>query len=117
MAISEELSKRDTQFSGAILLARIAASDGEPESGQQMLREILTQATDDRQRAELHYWLWKLDATDADHRSEALRLYESLFEKTPKHECRLRLQQLRVDPGTVVPPPSSARAAGDDLAE
>jgi hypothetical protein len=57
---------------------------------------MLKEAADDDQRAELHYWLWKLRATDSDHRSEALRIFEQLNEKTPQHEYKKRIEELTV---------------------
>ena len=41
---------------------------------------------------ELHYWLWKL--VGGDHRTEALQLYRTFAEKTPKHEYSKRIEEL-----------------------
>jgi hypothetical protein len=48
-----------------------------------------------KQRAELHYWLWKL-GNQLTHGSDALRLYESLIGKTAKQEYRRRLKELSI---------------------
>jgi hypothetical protein len=135
VAISEELSKPDTIFSSRLLLARMTAVGGRTDAAVSHLHTMLEEATDDEQRAELHYWLWKLpllplfshrdqvcvggscpgsalqDAVTPSnspfrkggeqkeqerggHRIEALRLYHALFEKTPKHDYRKRIEEL-----------------------
>ena len=82
LAISEELSKSDTLFDARVLLARIAAVEGDSPLALATLRTLLDDTGDDAKRAEIHYRIWKIDADDADHRAEALRLYQSLTEKT-----------------------------------
>jgi hypothetical protein len=94
LVISQELSKPDTLFESQVLLARLDAAKGNATAAHAKLMAMLKEAADDGQRAALHYWLWKLNATDADHRAEALRLYQSLWEKTPKHNYRKRIDEL-----------------------
>jgi tetratricopeptide (TPR) repeat protein len=95
VAISEEIQIPDMLFSGGALLARIDAAEGRGEVATERLNRMLKEAADDdNQRAELHYWLWKLCATDSDHRSEALRIYQQLIEKMPKHEYKKRIEEL-----------------------
>jgi tetratricopeptide (TPR) repeat protein len=128
LAISRELSKPDTLFISQVLLARIEAAEGRGDVALQRLYTMLQEATDDEQRAELHYWLWKLlllppllqgrvgEGSTADavqpaetpsqsppeaggeageeHRLEALRLYQHLLAKTPKHDYRKRIEEL-----------------------
>ncbi|MGE3800806.1 MAG: tetratricopeptide repeat protein, partial [Candidatus Kapaibacterium sp.] len=94
MTISEELSKPDTLFSGRVLLARITAAEGDPTTATSNLETMLKEATDDGQRAEVHYRLWKLNTEDIDHHAEAFRLYQSLLEKTPKYEYQTRIEEL-----------------------
>jgi len=96
VAISEELSMADTLVSARVLLARISAGEGDVKTAVATLRGLLDETSDDDQRAELHYWLWKLNATDNDHRAESLRLYRVLFEQRPKHDYQERIAQLEV---------------------
>jgi len=95
VAISEQLSKPDTLFEGHVLLARITAAEGDVDAGVSALHRLLIEASDDNQRAELHYRLWKIGAAVVDHRAEALRIYEALIEKTPKHDYRKRIEELK----------------------
>jgi tetratricopeptide (TPR) repeat protein len=94
LAISRELSKPDTLFQSQVLLARMEAEEGRLEVALQLLSQMLEDAGEDEQRADLHYWLCKLGARDGDHHAEALGLYCALFEKTPKHTYRQRIEEL-----------------------
>jgi tetratricopeptide (TPR) repeat protein len=110
LVIARDLSKPDTLFSSRVLLARIAAAEGDNNTAVHRLNVLLDEASNDAQRAELHYRLLKLNATDTDHRAEALRLYQSLIEQTPKREYSQRIKELTA---TSEPPTSEA----DDATE
>jgi tetratricopeptide (TPR) repeat protein len=92
VAISDDISKPDTQFSGRVLLARVAAAEGRKEVALQHLYQMVGEATDDDRRAELHYWLWMFG--EPGHASAALALYETLYATAPKHEYRKRIEEL-----------------------
>jgi tetratricopeptide (TPR) repeat protein len=92
--ISEELSKPDTLFSSNILLAQLDAAEGDRDRADERLRAMLDDAAGDDPRAELHYWLWKLNVAEGDHQAEAVSLYQMLLEKTPKHDYRKRIEEL-----------------------
>ncbi len=93
--ISQEISKPDTLFIGRVFLARITAAEADLTAARLSLDELLKETTDEADRAELHYWLWKLDPADANHRSQACNLYETLFIRTPQHIYRKRIAELR----------------------
>ena len=95
VAVAEEISKPDTLFSGRVLLARIHAVEGDTDGAAERLNQLLVDAVDDDQRAELSYWLWKL-FRDESRGAEALRLYRLLVEKTPKHEYGERIDELEI---------------------
>ena len=100
VAICEDIAKLDTLFDGRLLLARITAAEGDVESTLATMRAMLEEnRVEDPllryiQQAELHYRLWKLNATEGDHRGKALRLYQSLIEKTPMPDYRQRIDEL-----------------------
>jgi len=102
VAISEELHNPNMLFNANVLLARIEAAEGRVPVAVEQLGVLLSDAGDDEQRAELEYWLWTLTpavpSLDTDHRVAALRLYESLFAKTPKHDYRKRIEELEHTP-------------------
>ncbi len=72
---------------------------------------MLEGAADDEQRAELHFWLWKLGDSDADHRSESERLYAALAARIPKHDYCVKLEEL-----CAATSPSSPTAGENDAA-
>ena len=122
VAEAREMGLPDTLLMGEVLLARLDAAGGSTDSARQRLQQVLATATDDRQRAELHYWLWKLGRNDEGgrmrdeetidpnrsveagssrfHRSEAERLYAGLLSRIPKHEYQVRLENVRFSPLT-----------------
>jgi len=104
LAISRELSKPDTIFISQLLLARIAAADGRRDAASQHLTSMLNLTPDDSARAEVYYWLWRIEGNN-DHHVEALRLYEALHAKAPTNAHRLRINELTA----ANEPPTSAR--------
>ncbi|MGE3800803.1 MAG: tetratricopeptide repeat protein [Candidatus Kapaibacterium sp.] len=94
VAVSEELSIPDMLLDGQVLLARITAAQGDQRGALSRLAEILAVTSNDDHRAELHYWRWKLEPTNADDRTEAFALYQSLIDKRPKPYFRERLKEL-----------------------
>ncbi len=94
VAVSTEISKSTTAFSSNVLLARLDDLDGDRVAATDRLRVLLGSAVDDAQRAECHYWLWRVDADDSDHRAESLHLYRMIGERTAKHEFRQRIDEL-----------------------
>ncbi len=107
VAISTELSKSDTVFRGRVLLARISAAGGDAASATAVLKAMLEGTgpapvledgghPSEAERAELHYWLWKLGVDGAtDHRSEAERMYGALLAGVVNYEQQQRLNELR----------------------
>jgi tetratricopeptide (TPR) repeat protein len=92
--ISRELSRFDTAFSGKIILTRIDAAEGKPELATQKLSDMLNQTNDEAEKAELHYWLWKIDGGKSS-AEEAYRSYATLSERTPKFEYLKRIAELK----------------------
>ncbi len=93
--ISEELSTPDMLFAGRVLLGRIDAAEGAADAALHRLGAMVSETTDDAQRAELHYWLWKLGLDpSSDHRAESELLYAMLCERIPKSDYRTRLDEL-----------------------
>ncbi len=95
IAISDDLSKPDTRCGARVLLARIVAAEGSMESAMSMLTTMLEEFADDNDQADVHYWLWKLNPTARNHGADALRLYQALYIRSPRHEDSLRIEELR----------------------
>jgi len=92
-AISDELSKPDTQFHGRVLLARIEAAEGSRDAAVKRLIGMLENAQADLQRAEVHYWLWKLG--ESGHAVDALALYQSICAAAPDPNYRTCIEELK----------------------
>ncbi len=115
ISISERISRPDTLFGGRVLLARVFAADGDFNAALQRLHATLEGSTQDAARAELQYWLWKFGSrSGADrqayerHGSEALRSYRQQYARSPKHEVKLRIDEL-----TATTTPDSDHAAAE----
>jgi nephrocystin-3 len=88
----------------SVMRARCIAARGEPDTATSELKTLLSAASSDAQRADAHYWLWKLGLEPAvDHRAAAEQLYAELFSRIPKHGFRVKLDELRADASTATP--------------
>ncbi len=102
--LARALSNSERAFDARFLLASITAAEGDVPTGishmQDILRECDGRASSlllDEQRADLHYALWKLGATDDDHRTSAIQLYQSLLARAPSFEYRERIEELTAE--------------------
>lgn len=83
------------------LIACISAIEGNTEAARDRFEWLLLNAQDDEQRADLHYWLWRIEENREDsdsgvHRKEALRLYAALERSTRKPPPVSRINELSV---------------------
>ena len=92
LGICAELSMPDEEFSGRVVLGRIEAAEGHLDVAVETFEALLADASDDDQRAELHYWLWKVGVSG--HAAAALALYETQYATTPKHDYHKRIDEL-----------------------
>ncbi len=108
--LSQDLSKPDTVFESQILLARIDHAEGRVARAVERLEALASEADDEEQLAETHYWLWKSQDSESGrtHAIHATSLLEKLHLSTGKFEYRKRIAELR---GERVP------MSADDLAE
>ncbi len=94
---AHKMSNGDLVFSAELLLIRIDSAEGDRERALQKLQEMLAEAADEEQMAELHYWLWKI-GEETEHKNEAQSRYESLWQRIPKFEFLKRIAELRGEP-------------------
>lgn len=96
--LSRSISKPDTEFGSQVLLARITAAEGEVAAALQTLEQLLSTLADDAEKADVHYWLWKMDKNGSKHhRDEALHLYQKLYQDTRTQQYRQRMEELESD--------------------
>ncbi len=98
LVLSRSISKPDTEVISQVLLARITAAEGEVGTALQTLEQLLSTLTDDAEKADVHYWIWKIDNNGSQHhRDQALILYQNLYQNTHTQEYRERVEKLQVD--------------------
>jgi tetratricopeptide (TPR) repeat protein len=93
IAISDNISKPDTQFDGRVMLALIEAAEGNEDVAVQCLIGMLADTASDAQRAEIHYRLSNLG--ESGHAAQAQALYEALYAVIPNHEYHTRIDELK----------------------
>ena len=94
--IAEEIKVDEFLFKSRLQLVRLDEAEGETASAQEQLHAMLAETKDPAQRAECHYWLWKFDNANVEHRSQGIRLFEEIIHTVPKHQYKDRLEELRV---------------------
>ena len=93
---SEKLRMSSSVREGNILLARIDAAEGKKDQAVQRLATLLEEATNDVEKAPLHYWLWRIhEEMPEGHRAESLRFYQNLYKGNPNFEYKKRIEELQ----------------------
>ncbi|MCP4400413.1 MAG: tetratricopeptide repeat protein [bacterium] len=92
---AQEVGRQAKIFQSNVLSAKIDFVLDKQEHAVTLLTEMLAQTKDNAQRAELHYELSQFGVEHENHRKEALRLYQKLYEKTPKVEWKKRIEKLK----------------------
>jgi hypothetical protein len=79
-----------------LLLALIETALNSSDASHAQLLSLLAAVTAEADRALGHYWIWKLSLEAAiDHRLEAIRLFAELYSRIPRHDYKLKLDELR----------------------
>lgn len=116
--IATELNLGDVLFESAVLDAKLRAVS-DPAAGLQTLSDMLVTAKNEEEQAELHYEIYRINRTlqpqrlDSDiheHSQTALQLYQALYEKTPRSDYKVRIDELSAIQATRI---SSAKADSD----
>ncbi len=92
-SLARNLGRADELLRGQALEARVASAGGERDRSVLRLQELLDTAGEDAHVALLHFELWRLCQGRA-HAEAALRLYRHLYERTPRHLYRSRIEEL-----------------------
>ncbi|HHH49719.1 MAG TPA: tetratricopeptide repeat protein, partial [Saprospiraceae bacterium] len=95
LKIAEPLGNPDLLFEVKILGAKILHAIGKTQKAIKDLKKLLTQNLDERELAATHYELNKFFLDDNVHRKKAFELYQKLYEASPQHLFKLRLDALK----------------------
>ncbi|MEZ4919350.1 MAG: tetratricopeptide repeat protein [Saprospiraceae bacterium] len=93
--IALALGNADLTFSANILRAQVLMAEDNREEANRQLNQLLSMMRSEREEAAIHYELWRLDHANEANRKRALELYNALFERTPQHMYRIRLEALQ----------------------
>lgn len=97
MDLAPGQSNEDETFLATMLLARIDHAQGDHKGATARIDEMQSSIISDDKRATLYYWRWKMQLSndlEAD-RSAAIDIYQRLIEKTPRHDYKTYLGELR----------------------
>jgi tetratricopeptide (TPR) repeat protein len=92
LGIAENVGDQSEIFNCRVISARIGAADGKKGSAK-ILQDLLPEAEDEYQKAELNHDLFRLTGEDS-YRVEALHSYRTLLEERPRPEYRARISEL-----------------------
>jgi tetratricopeptide (TPR) repeat protein len=118
--IAAKVQRQDVLFMAEHTLIRLqlAAQLIDKETAVAQFQEMLSRWTEGLQ-AELHYFIWQMDATQETHRQQAAALYGRLYPQSPAAVYRRRFYELTGDtlaPATLPAPPTDINFPQTDLA-
>jgi tetratricopeptide (TPR) repeat protein len=94
LSLSISLNKQRLVFGSKIILSCIEGVRKNVSSAEKQLQAMLTEAADEEQIADLHFWLWKVSGKDSNYH-QALARYSVLVDHIPKFEFRKRIAELK----------------------
>jgi tetratricopeptide (TPR) repeat protein len=97
LRLAEQTDNKEQGVNAKIFQAKMECRFGNWETGINMLRDLLKQAENERQTADIHYELFQFSVNAAEHRQKALALYQKLYEKTSRIQYKERINELEKD--------------------
>ncbi len=93
--IANHLNNEELEMRGKILAVKITWMEGDKETSENILIDLLKEDHDNEIIASLHYELSKMVTSNNKHRLKALELYQELYLKIPKYIFKLRIDELK----------------------
>lgn len=90
--MASEIGESGTLNDSRILGFRIA-SITDPNRASEGLRKMLGEEMEEHHRAEITFWLYKLEGKEAD-RLGSLMKYQELYKQVPNHDYKVKIQEL-----------------------
>ena len=97
--IALALGNADLTFSSNILRAQVIIAEGNKIEALRQLQQLLAMARTEREEAAVHFELRRIADNPVPHHLRALTLYKSLYDRTPQHIYRVRLDELEKERG------------------
>ena len=119
--IAVSVQRQDVLFLAeqTLIRLRLAAQLIDEVTAVAQLQEMLSHWPDESHQAELHYFIWQIDAAQETHRQQAAALYGRLYPQSPAAVYRQRYGELTGDtlePITLPPSPEDIDFKQTDIA-
>jgi len=92
--IALALGNADLTFSSNILRSQVIIAEGNKPEALRQLQQLLALARTEREEAAVHFELRRVADNPVPHHLRAMTLYKSLYDRTPQHIYRMRLDEL-----------------------
>ena len=93
--LGQALGNQDFIFASKVLGARLEAQRGNIDNAVWVLEGLLEIDLTLEQEAEIYFRLFEIDASNAEYKTQAKRIYTQLIEKTARYLYQHRLEQLK----------------------
>ncbi len=107
ISIADALPKPEIAFAGRMLtgwirheLRKMGVTSGDADEPHEIVRQMLDAGGAEDRRAELSYWLWKMEG-DEEMRRHAIDLFRAEQRRSPKREYIVRLNELESSQGRI----------------
>ena len=119
--IAAAVQRQDALFMAehTLIRLRLAAQMIDGATAVSQLQEMLPHWPDENHQAELHYFIWQVDAAQDTHRQQAAALYGRMYPQSPAAVYRRRYGELTGDslePVTLPLPPEDIDVKQTDMA-
>ncbi len=94
LSLAGELGNPDLIFESTLLDARVHFAEGDPQTGIEILQQLLEQSISDDQSAAAYFDLWRMRPDCEEYREKALDAYRKLYEATPRFLFRQRIEEM-----------------------
>lgn len=92
--IALALGNADLTFGANILRAQVIMAEGNRPEALRQLQQLLALARTEREEAAVHFELRKVADHPTTHHLRALSLYRSMYDRTPQHIYKVRIEEL-----------------------
>jgi tetratricopeptide (TPR) repeat protein len=94
--LADEVQRKETQFDGRLLEARLLAKTGYPKEARHHLKTMLANLDEEEKSgnlAQLYYELWRIE-NEAEYAHQALAAYQAALSRAPRGKYRQRIEEL-----------------------
>jgi len=92
--LAHELGNPDLIFQAKIFSAQLLSMQEKSQEAENLLCELLKKELEADKKAAVHFELFQLLPDKKEHQQKALRIYQKLYEATPRYSFRERIDQL-----------------------